>query len=215
MYSRSVLFVAALCVSGLYARPAVAQSDRPMFEAGGQLTLLRLTDGNRTNTGIGGRFSVDVRRWLSFVTQVDVFPSDDFEVDTPDPDPPPPNYDPPQITYQRRRILALFGANLGYRTDRWGVFAKINPGFTRLTNEGVDCVGAVCALTLLAIPEDRAEFALDFGGGVEFYPSRRTVTRFDIGDTMIQHRSTFVPPCATGECTSHNFTVRVGAGLKF
>ena len=71
----------------------------------------------------------------------------------------------------------------------------------------------MCALMLFARPEYRTEFALDLGGIVEFYPTRRTVARVDFGDVMIRHRSAAVPPCS--DCTSHNFTSRFGIGLRF
>jgi hypothetical protein len=210
MRSRSVLFIATLCSSFVFVTPAMAQADRPAIEVGGQVTLLRLNDSGTTNTGIGGRFSVDLARWLSLDTELNYFPSDDFEVATSTAIP-----DPPRISYHRRRTEVLAGARIGYRGDRWGLFGKVRPGFTHLTNEGINCVGAVCALMLFAVPEYRTEFALDLGGVVEFYPTRRTVARFDFGDTMIQHRSTAVPPCPNGDCTSHNFTSRIGIGLKF
>jgi hypothetical protein len=213
MRSRSVLFLAALCSSFAFVTPAVAQSDRPAIEVGGQVTLLRLTDSSTTSTGFGGRFSVNLFRWLSVDTEMNYFPSDDFKVAPSIPDPPPPSYQPAWISYQRRRTELLAGARIGYRGDRWGLFGKVRPGFTHLTNEGINCAGAGCALMLFAVPEYRTEFALDLGGVAEFYPTRRTVARFDFGDTMIRHRSTAVPPCA--ECTSHNFTSRIGIGLKF
>ena len=215
MRLRLVRFVVALCALLAYVTPAMAQSERPIFEVGGQITFLRLNDSGTTSTGIGGRFSVVVTRWLSFVGEVNYFPSDDFEVVTPDPDPPPPGYERAQITYHRRRTEVLAGARLGYRADRWGVFAKIQPGFTHLTHERTDCVGGVCALMLLAVPEYRTEFALEFGGGVEFHATRRIVARVELGDIIIRHRHTFAPPCVSGDCTSHNFTVRLGAGFKF
>jgi hypothetical protein len=215
MRVRSVPFIVALCSSFAYVPSALAQSDRPTMEVGGQVTFLRLTESSTTNTGIGGRFSVDLTRWLSVGAEVNYFPSDDFEVTTPDPDPPPPGYQRSQVTYHRRRTEVLGGARMGYRAERWGVFAKVQPGITHLTNRGVDCTGGVCALSLLAVPEYRAEFALDLGGGVEFYPTRRMVARFDVGDTIIQHRSTLAPPCPIGDCTSHNFTTRLGVGFRF
>ena len=143
MRSPSVLFVLTLCASFAFASPAEAQSARPTFEVGGQMTLLKLTDSSTTNIGIGGAFSVDVTKWLSFVAEVNYFPSDDFEVTTQDPDPPPPGYERATISYHRRRTEVLAGARFGYRAERWGVFAKVRPGFTSLSHEGVDCHAAI------------------------------------------------------------------------
>jgi hypothetical protein len=71
----------------------------------------------------------------------------------------------------------------------------------------------MCALALFMRPEYKTEFAVDIGGIFEFYPTRRTIARFDLGDVMIRNRSVGVPPCA--DCLSHNLTSRFGVGVKF
>ena len=208
MRSRSVLFSAALLSSSVLVSPAMAQSDRPAIEVAGQAALLRLNDSGTTNAGLGGRFSWDVSRWVSVDAEVNYFPKDNFEVPMP--------ADPPgvfRVSYHRRRTDVLAGVKVGHRGGRLGLFGKVRPGFTHLTDRGIDCVGAVCALMLFARPEYRTEFALDLGGIVEFYPTRRTVARFDAGDVMIRHRSAAAPPCS--DCTSHNFTSRLGVGFRF
>ena len=120
-----------------------------------------------------------------------------------------------RLDYHRRRAEAFFGPKLGLRSARFGVFAKVRPGFARLTDRGVECAGEACALAnlLIARPEYRTEFALDVGAVLEVYPSSRTVARLDFGDTMIRHRSQAAPPCWS--CTTHNFTSSVGLGFRF
>jgi len=49
---------------------------------------------------------------------------------------------------------------------------------------------------------------------LELYPSGRSVARFEVGDTIVRHRST-APPCFSGDCTSHNLGSRVGFGVRF
>ena len=80
----------------------------------------------------------------------------------------------------------------------------------RLSDRGLGCDGELCALILVARPQYRTEFAFDVGGTVQFYPSARTIARFDLGDVMIRNRSS-APPC-TG-CTTH--TSRLGVGMRF
>lgn len=207
MRSRSVLFLTVLLSSSVLVTPAVAQTDRPAIEIAGQATLLRLNDAGTTNAGIGGRFGVDLWRWVSVDAEVSFFPRDEFEIDT--------TADPPaaRVAYTRRRTDVLAGVKAGIRGDRFGLFAKVRPGFTHLTDRGIECVGAMCALMLFARPEYRTEFALDLGAIVEFYPTRRTVARFDVGDVMIRNRGTAAPPCS--DCTTHNFTSRFGVGFRF
>ena len=95
------------------------------------------------------------------------------------------------------------------------MFGKVRPGFTRLYDSGLECVGEMCALVLLARPDYRAEFALDLGGVLEFYPSVRTVMRFELSDIMIRHGGRFTPPCWGSSCTSHNLSSRAGIGFRF
>jgi hypothetical protein len=71
-------------------------------------------------------------------------------------------------------------------------------------------------------------FAFDLGGVLEFYPSKRIVTRFDAGDTLIKYRRrdsniplfdpfggvTLFPFTVPGE-TRHNFQFSAGVGFRF
>ena len=202
---RFFLPVFVLLASIASTEVAFAQGAQTRFEVGGHVSLLNLTDfTSSTNTGFGGRFGFDVTRWLAAETEVTFFPNDDALVQSSD------NLG---VEYKRRRTEALFGAKIGWRGQRAGVFAKVRPGLSSLTHKGVDCHGDMCALILLALPEYKTEFALDLGGVIEFYPSRRFVARFDVGDMMIWHRSS-APPCFPG-CTSHNFNSKFGFGVRF
>ena len=180
------------------------------MEVGGGASVHRLSKSDSTSAGFSGRFTFDLTRWLAAEAEVTFFPSDDIVIRT-------------QIAgtdfgveHQRRRMDGLFGVKVGYRGSRYGVFGKVRPGFTHLMDQGVECVGTDCARILMLLAQDayRTEFALDIGGGFEFFPSARTVARFEFGDTMIRHRS-FAPPCWADTCTSHNFTTRIGGGVRF
>jgi hypothetical protein len=189
------------------AVPALAQSQGRSVDVSAQAAMLRLSDGHATNAGFGGRVTFDVWRWVAVDTELSFYPNDDFNV---------PMTIRPDLTgrlvYNRQRTEGFFGVKVGRRGDRFGVFAKARPGFAKLTNNGLGCGGDVCALIPVFPPDYRTEFAFDLGGIVEFYPSARTVARVDLGDVMINHRST-TPPCSN--CTSHNFTSRLGFGFRF
>jgi Outer membrane protein beta-barrel domain len=210
--ARSLLIIATLaCLAA--AAPAWAQPDQK-FELGGQVSALRLSDFPATNAGLGGRFSYDLARWIAVESEFSWFPHDDVTVRS--------NSTPELGTsYHRRRAEAFFGPKMGLKTQRFGFFGKVRPGVARLSDQGVECEGDFCALmtlglpvSLLARPVYRTEFALDVGGVVEFYPSPRTILRFDIGDTLIKHRSQ-APPCWGTTCTSNNFSSRFGVGVQF
>ncbi len=186
--------------------PARAQ-EPSRFEIGALFSALRLGDLNDVNAGVGGRFSYDLSTWIAADAEFNFVPQDSATVTGRAPG--SPEF---RLIYQRRRADALFGVKSGWRGDRVGIFAKVRPGLTRLSHKGVDCGGDMCALILLALPTYRTEFALDFGGVVEFYPSARTVARLDVGDFMIR-QSNSAPPCQ--ECVTHNFSSRVGIGWRF
>lgn len=194
-------FILTCSVTGAFAQ---------RMEVGGGASVHRLSKSDTTSAGFTGRFTFDLTRWLAAEAEVTFFPNDDILIRTQLPDA------AFGVEHQRRRMDGLFGAKVGYRGSRFGVFGKVRPGFTHLMDQGVNCVGADCARILMLLAQDsyRTEFALDIGGGFEFFPSRRTVARFEFGDTMIRHNS-FAPPCWQDTCTSHNFTTRIGGGVRF
>jgi hypothetical protein len=195
-----------VCLAGAHA--VYGQTDRRRLEVGGQIATLHLSDSDTTNAGFGGRLSYDLSRQLAVEGEVNVFGNDSFERQVS-----PELFPGFRLAYNRRRLDGFFGAKVGVRGSRFGIFGKVRPGFTRLFDKGIECTGDVCALMLLARPEYRTEFALDVGGVVEFYPTARTVTRVDVGSTLIRHRSSAVPPCL--DCTTGNFASRIGVGVRF
>jgi hypothetical protein len=200
------MFAAVLFCS---AGAAHAQTES-RIEVGALASFLRLSTFDTANAGFGGRVSFDLTSWAALEAEADYFPSDDVL------ERPSDLFPDLRVAYERRRTDAFFGVKLGRRTDRFGLFGKVRPGLTRLSEveSGQGCIGSECPLILLARPEYRTEFALDFGGVFEFYPSDRTVTRFELGDTMIRHTGR-APGCWTGDCTSHNFSSRLGVGVRF
>lgn len=197
-----------LLVVAFGASSASAQPTAPRFELAVQASVLRLTDFGATNAGIGGRFSVDLSRWVTADVEVNVFPNDDIVL-------PVSSFAPDlRVAHYRRRAESFAGLKLGMRGERLGAFAKVRPGLTQLTHQKMGCAGEICALMLFARPVYRTEVALDLGGVFEVYPTGRTVARVEFGDTVIRHRS-LAPPCPSNRCTSHNVTTRFGVGLRF
>ena len=198
-------------VGAASARPASAQTPGERLEVAANLNMLRLSDFSGTRAGIGGRVTFDLTPSIALEGEVAFYPKDRIvqsESST--------SVGPYQIAGNRRRTDALFGVKVGSRFERFGLFAKARPGFTRLADRGTACEGPGCAVILMLIApyQYRTEFAFDFGGGIEVYPNARTVARFEAGDTMIRHRS-FAPPCPASACTSHNLSTRLGIGYRF
>jgi outer membrane protein with beta-barrel domain len=116
-----------------------------------------------------------------------------------------------------------FGAKVGKRWRRFGLFAKVRPGFVSfaetLTPLPVVSGGAT---NFVFDRERKTHFSTDVGGVLEFYPSRRILTRFDVGDTMIRYPSrdnpssfTTTPPPRLPAELRHNLQVTAGIGFRF
>jgi hypothetical protein len=84
--------------------------------------------------------------------------------------------------------LVVGGVKVGKTFDRVGVFAKLRPG-----------------AMFDGDFRDDAAFALDAGGVLEFYPSKRTTLRFDAGNLTIARENT----------TSNVFQASVSFGWRF
>ena len=190
----------------LAAGNAAAQTAPSRFEVGGHFSTLRIGEAGNTNAGIGGYVACDFSRWLAVEAEMGFFPRDRIDVEM--------GVAPITTTrWSRRRLEGFFGPKVGVRGERVGAFAKVRPGFVTLTNTGLGCAGDICPLILLPRPEYRTEFALDLGGIFEFYPTPRSIARFDLGTTAIRHRSQGVPPCR--DCTTKNLSTSLGVGFRF
>src|SRR5262245_29545774 len=80
------------------------------------------------------------------------------------------------------KTSVLAGIKSGKRLDRFGAFTKARIGFWHF---------------------DRTYFAADLGGVLEYYPSRHTTIRIDLGDTILWYGGS-----ALG--TVHNFQPGIG-----
>lgn len=175
-----------------FCSPARAQSSAPQFEAGLHFTSLRLRTIGEGAAGLGGRFTYNRFEHLAFEAEISHFPEN-----------PSGNFGETE---------ALFGVKVGTRFDRFGVFAKVRPGFIHF--------GGGDAAERLS---DRTHFACDLGGVLEYYPSSRWLIRTDFGDTIIAFTGTrFLSPIGTPAGpnvvrlgTTHNFQGSIGFAIRF
>lgn len=195
------------------AQNSFAQSDVPKLELGAQYTLLRLKSQQPLNnpilnlidpnfvasdSGIGGRITYNLTNYLSAEGEINFFPKERNNFAEP-------------FYINSRRIQGLFGVKAGARGDRIGVFAKVRPGFMHFGEGTAD----PRIQTLLPVPATASstEFALDVGGVFEFYPSRHTMLRFDLGDTVIRFGKS--PVSGRPALTTHNLQLSAGFGFRF
>jgi hypothetical protein len=210
-------FVILLCLS-LGLLKANAQSDEvPRIELGVQFTSITKPDNNNgaTELGFGGRFTLNLNRSIALEAVGNFFPHKC-------------NFCGVVGDNSGNITQGLFGVKIGKRFEKWGVFGKARPGVVSFSKGDTKFV--IPGPSLFDIRQDRlTNFALDLGGVLEFYPSRRIVTRFEGGDTLIHYRprdtnlfsfdpNTGLPvlvPFTIPSDTRHNFQFAAGVGFRF
>ena len=172
MNRRMLLLVISFLV--LTRVDALAQKpDLPKFEIAGEFSTLERNgfNGGQTEPGAGVRFTYNLNRSFAFETAGYLFPR--------------------QCDFCRNagnvgQVVA--GVKVGKRFDSWGIFAKARPGVVSFSRGEFNPI-VVSPLGFIDVETNRiTSFATDLGGVLEFYPSPRIVTRFDVGDTIIHFR---------------------------
>ena len=215
MSSKSLLLAILLCL--LFATHAISQSQNPpKQEVAAEFVSLSRDDFNgiRTEPGFGGRFTYNVTRNIGIEAVAYFFPRSCFDC------------------LNNGRITEVVGGlKAGKRFDTWGLFAKARPGIVSFSKGHSNIIDApqTPAFPFVFEVKPLTNFAADLGAVLEFYPSRRIVTRFDAGDTIISHRqrtqnsfrfdpmtNTFslVPLRVPGR-TTHNFQFSASVGFRW
>lgn len=209
------LFPVAIVCLLLAQSNARSQSDPlPRFEAAAEFTTLGRDAfaGNRTEPGVGGRFTVNMNEAFAFEGAVYLFPRQCID-----------------CVENGRMTQAVAGVKIGKRFKNWGVFGKARPGVVSYSEGVSDTISIPFQPFLFGLERRRVtSFAADVGGVVEFYPSPRIVTRFDVGDTIIyfkrrtQSAVLFDPingarvfPFTRPARTDHQFQFVASVGFRF
>ena len=186
----------------------IAQQEEPKIEAGAQLSVL----GRSASIGGGGRLTFNLTRNLALEGELNYFPSSGSD--------------------NTRIFQGQFGVKAGLRFDRFGVFGKVRPGFINSQyNVTVFCPPPVCPPGQVCIPRlpspcsvftaTNTKFSSDLGAVVEFYPAKRVVVRFDVGDTITNRRAPSVPldigqfAIISSNVATHNLQVSASVGFRF
>ncbi|HEU4794816.1 MAG TPA: outer membrane beta-barrel protein [Pyrinomonadaceae bacterium] len=193
-----------------FASLAMAQDTKDKVEIGVQTTSLTVfypdVAFDDTKGGIGGRVTYNFNRSLAAEAELNFFPQK-------------------QLIFESngRSIQGQFGVKIGKRFEKFGLFAKVRPGFISAGDVVSFKPEAQVPPTIPSKVTVAREtfFTVDLGGVLELYPSRRLVVRFDAGDTVIRHPERFVPfgfggPLvrARGPKLSHNFQLTAGVGFR-
>ncbi len=205
-----------------FQQNARGQTDElPKYEVGAHFTSLTKPSfgSSDTSPGVGGTFTFNFNSKVALEAVGNFFPSScrgcgGFGGDNTG-----------HITQ------GLVGVKAGKRFEKWGIFAKARPGFVSFSDGDTRWVlnpaGSPFPVELQR--DTLTNFAFDLGGVVEFYPTKRLVTRFEAGDTMIHYRSRATNglgidpvtggltlfPFTTRSETRHNFQFVAGIGWRF
>lgn len=197
--------------------PVFAQSqDLPKFEVAAEFTTLErdASFGQRTEPGFGGRFTYNINHVFSLEAAGYFFPKRCF-----------------QCRNNGRMTQGLAGVKVGKRFEKWGIFAKARPGVVSFSQGTFNVVDnpASPAFPIVFELNRLTTFATDVGGVIEFYPSKRIVTRIDAGDTIMHFRrrttntALFNPitdefslvPITIPSRTTHHFQFMTSVGFRF
>jgi hypothetical protein len=196
-------FLTVLFIVIINQTTALAQSGVSKVEVGGQFTVLRLTELQSADPGVGGRIVFNLSSHVAVEGELNFLPRDLTSFLDRD------------VLASTNRTQGLFGVKVGWRGERFGVFGKTRPGFIHFNREEFpDFCAVIDPPPLACTIGGTTSFAFDLGGVFEFYPSRRTILRVDAGDTMIRYER-FNRNFSLEQFVSHNAQVTVGVGYRF
>ena len=192
---------ASFVVFGIFVSSAAAVSAQERFDASGQIVVAHSSEFDANDTGVGGRFAWHPAALIGAEAEMNVYPRG-F---------------PSASSFSRSRIEGLFGVTVGPRFARVRPFAKLRPGFLAFRGQPVACILIFPPPLSCVLAGGRTVFAFDAGGGVELFPTERTVVRVDVGDRMLKYPG---PSFRNGRAAadsffSHDFRLSAGAGLRF
>lgn len=189
-----VLSCAAISFLLVFVSTAQAQEKNPKYEFGINYAALNVTEKSDKDSGLGLRFTYNFNDYLGVEAETTYFPN-------------------LREGSEGNERQGLFGVRAGKRNSRYGLFAKVRPGYTRFYS-----LGTTSSLNLFE--QDRTRFTVDVGGVFEYYPARNVSVRVDVGDTMIRFKSgdffrqdfdrVFVQ-----KRLSHNLQINFGFAFRF
>lgn len=135
-----------------------------VLQSRGRSTLLG--SDTATEPGIGGRVTYDLLPFVSVEAALTFFVRSESD-STP--------FD------GGRSTQLLVGVKSGIRHDKFGYFVRVRPGFQTFSQ----AIQSVTLNPTIVHFGGSTHPALDLGGGLEVFPTSRTVLRFDVGDTLL------------------------------
>ncbi|HEX8127715.1 MAG TPA: outer membrane beta-barrel protein [Pyrinomonadaceae bacterium] len=208
--------------------PAPPRGRTPRFEVGVQYTTLLINQPTffslfssdkirpplTAKVGVGGRITFNLNDNLALEAALNYLPGEGFFSSN--------------STFGGDGLQGQFGVKAGRRFRRFGLFAKVRPGFLSFDHVerlvGTEIITFDSRPITIGVfrPGRKTYFETDVGGVVEFYPTRRLVTRFDVGDTIIRYRGRITQGVTISmlirpepDDTRHNLQFSAGIGFRF
>jgi hypothetical protein len=167
--SLTTAFRLVMVCAVFYSTTAIAQDSPGRFEVGGNFTGARVADIGAFGPGVEG--DVNFGRHIALDGAYSWLP----------------------FTFQHL-MTGFVGAKIGTRSQHFGFFGKIRPGFISFGNIGRDATVFVgpgpTDITETVRFGRQTEKALDFGGVVEYYPARHWALRWDSGEMLVFEEQT-------------------------
>lgn len=169
--------------------------------------------------GIGGRFTYNVSRNLALETEINYFPGRMTATDFINAGISRGNR--PLSGGKKTQILA--GGKYGIRKKKYGIFGKVRPGIVRFSAYPrvigrfvlqSPTGGNPDNVTVITQEAPAKLFNVDIGGVFEYYPTKNTVFRVDVGDTIIRYNAQN-PKVINPSFSRHNLQTSVGFGFRF
>ena len=204
--------VIAIAVLGWASSHAAAQSGLPRatstgelrFELGVHLSSVASSEFDEADIGIGGRFSWHPITLIGLEAEMTIYPRD-F---------------PDGRAFSRGRDEGLFGVTVGPRLGRLRPFARVRAGFMRFQEapQPFPCIRIFPPPLRCSLASGRTARAVDIGGGVELFATRRTFFRIDAGDLLLRYPGPVFDSQRTPRqdgFVSHNLRLAAGGGFRF
>jgi Outer membrane protein beta-barrel domain len=199
---------------------AYAQAtDIPKLEIGTQFALTRLRDLQETDPGMGLRVTYNLTNSIAAEAEFNYF-GKNLSITVPT----GAGTGTTDLNYSQSRTQGLLGVKYTFlRGDKFGIGGKLRPGFMRFNGSGqggIDAFlpnGQLSGNPISQIAGGYTSFAMDIGGVLEYYPSQKTIVRFDLGDTIIRLKGIFASNdggVQNGRY-SNNLQLNVGFGFRF
>ena len=192
-----VVAVVSLTVFG--GVEAKAQStDGDKVEIGAQFSFIHFRDLGSNDAGFGGRIGYNLNDFIGIEAEANYFPSDKENIQFFS-----------GVSQGGRKVDVLVGPKVGFRSNKFGIYGKFDLGAIHFSRD-----------LFTDTTPGNTDFAFDFGGVIEMYPTKRTYLRLDVADLVFRIPGTSVNVGGGVQATtpafySHNFQLSLGAGVRF